>query len=301
MELSTCQYLNRVDSRDIRFRRRETACVTGSPTVSRLQLGRELRRLREAATVSRDHAAAELECSTSKLSKIETGKATLRAGEVKVLLDRYGVEDRDNVLRLARDARRRSSYRVPDWAKTYLGLEAEAAELRIYETELVPGLLQTAAYASVVIQAANPARDPREVERMVAARAERQERLRSEDAPLLWAILNEAVIRRIVGGREIMGGQLDYLANLAEDPNITIQVLPFSAGAHPAMGSSFVHLRLADPPDAEMIYLENMASADYHDRPPQVAAYFTAFGMLAAAALNPIESSALLKDAALGE
>lgn len=272
-----------------------------SPTVSRLQLGRELRRLREAAGVSRERAAAELECSTSKMSKIETGKATIRAAEVRVLLERYGVEDRDAVLRLARDARRRSSYRVPDWAKTYLGLEAEAAELRIYEPELVPGLLQTSAYASVVIQAANPARDPREVERMVAARVERQERLRSEDAPLLWAILNEAVIRRTVGGREIMGRQLEYLASLAEDPNITIQVLPFRTGAHPAMGSSFVHLKLADPPDAEMIYLENMASADYHDRPPQVAAYFTAFGMLAAAALSPNETSALIKDAALGE
>lgn len=275
--------------------------MTGSPTVSRLQLGRELRRLREAAGVSRDSAAAELECSTSKVSKIETGKATIRAGEVKVLLDRYGVDDRDDVLRLARDARRRSAYRVPDWAKTYLGLEAEAAELRIYETELVPGLLQTAAYARVVIQAVNPARDPREVERMVAGRIDRQQRLRSEDAPLLWAILNEAVIRRRVGGREIMGRQLEYLAGLADDPNITIQILPFRTGAHPAMGSSFVHLRLTEPPDAEMIYLENLAGADYHDRPHQVAEYFTAFGMLAAAALDPIESSVLLKDAALGE
>ncbi|MCA1677042.1 MAG: helix-turn-helix domain-containing protein, partial [Actinobacteria bacterium] len=159
--------------------------MTGSsPTVSRLQLGRELRRLREAVGVSRDRAAAELECSTSKISKIETGKATIRAAEVRVLLDRYGVEDRDAVFRLARDARRRSSFRVPDWAKTYFGLEAEAAELRIYETELVPGLLQTEAYARVVTQAGNPARDPREVERMVAARLERQQRLRSEDAPL---------------------------------------------------------------------------------------------------------------------
>ena len=136
---------------------------------------------------------------------------------------------------------------------------------------------------------------------MVAARLERQQRLRSAGAPLLWVILNEAVIRRQVGGREIMGRQLEHLAGLAEDPNITIQILPFSAGAHPAMGSSFVHLRLTDPPDADMIYLEDMASADYLDRPHQVAAYFTAFGMLAAAALDPIESSVLSKNASLGE
>ncbi|MGH3795143.1 MAG: helix-turn-helix domain-containing protein [Pseudonocardiaceae bacterium] len=275
--------------------------MTGSPTVSRLQLGRELRRLREEAGVSRELVAAELECSTSKISKIETGKATIRAGEVKVLLDRYGVTDRDDVLRLARDARRRAGYRVPDWARTYLGLEAEAAELRIYEAELVHGLLQTEGYARVVTQAANPARDPREVERLVAGRAERQQRLKCERSPLIWAILNEAAIRRQVGDREIMGRQLEHLADLAEDPNITIQILPFSAGAHPAMGSSFVHLRLADPPDAEMIYLEDMASADYLDRPHQVASYYMAFGMLAAAALDPAASTVLIKDAVLGE
>ena len=269
--------------------------------MARLQLGRELRRLRETAGVTRDRAAEELECSTSKLSKIETGKATIRAGEVKVLLDCYGVTGRDEVLRLARDARRRSSYRVPDWAKTFVAIEADAAEIRTYETELVPGLLQTEAYARVVTQAANPARDPREVERLVAARLERQQRLRSGNAPLIWAILNEAVIRRRVGDHEIMGRQLEHLINLADDPNITIQVLPFSAGAHPAMGSSFVHLRLADPPDAKIIYLEDMASADYLDRPRQVAEYFTAFGMLAAAALDPTTSVVMIKDAALSE
>lgn len=275
--------------------------MTGSPTVSRLQLGRELRRLREAAGVTRERASAQLECSTSKISKIETGKATIRAAEVKVLLDYYGVTERDAVLRLAREARRRSYYRVPDWAKTFVGMEADAAEIRTYEAELVPGLLQTEAYARVVTQSANPARDPREVERLVAARVERQQRLRSVDAPLLWAVLNEAVIRRQVGDREIMGRQLEYLVELADDPNITIQVLPFGAGAHAAMGSSFVHLRLADPPDAEMIYLEDMASADYLDRPHQIASYYTAFGMLAAAALDPVPSTVLIKDAALGE
>ncbi len=275
--------------------------MSDSPTVTRLQLGRELRRLRESAGVSRERAAAELECGTPKVSKVETGKATVRAGEVKVLLDLYGVTDRDAVLRLARDARRRSTYRVPDWAKTFVGMEADAAEIRTYETELVPGLLQTEAYARVVTQAADPARDPRQVERLVAARAERQQRLRSGDAPLLWAVLNEGVIRRRVGDREIMGRQLEHLAGLAEDPNVTIQVLPFSAGAHPAMGSSFVHLRLTDPPDAEVIYLEDMASADYLDRPAQVSAYLSAFGMLASAALDPAASSLLMKEAALGE
>ena len=123
----------------------------------------------------------------------------------------------------------------------------------------------------------------------------------SGNAPLIWAIINEAVIRRLVGDREIMARQLEHLISLADDPNITIQVLPFSAGAHPAMGSSFVHLRLTDPPDAEVVYLEDMASADYLDRPHQVVGYFTAFGMLASTALDPAMSSIMIKDAALSE
>lgn len=270
--------------------------------VSRLHLGRELRRLREAAGLSRDLAAAELECGVSKISKIETGKATMRPAEVKALLDRYGVTDRELVLRLARDARRRSTHRVPDWAKTFVGLEADAIEIRTYQTELVPGLLQTEDYARVVIQAAEPTRDPREVERLVAARMERQQRLlHSERTTLIWAILNEAVIRRQVGDKETIGRQLEHLVALGADPDIKIQVLPFAAGAHPAMGSSFVHLRLADPPDAEIIYLEDMASSDYLPGPAQVAGYLAAFGTLSQKALNPAVSSVLIKDAALGE
>ncbi|MGH3887962.1 MAG: helix-turn-helix domain-containing protein [Pseudonocardiaceae bacterium] len=271
------------------------------PTVYRLQLGRELRRLREAAGRSREDAAAELECGVSKVSKIETGKATLRPAEVRALLDLYNVTDRDAVLRLAQYARRRSTVRVPDWAKTFVGLEADAAEIRTYQTELVPGLLQTEDYARVVTQAADPTRDPREVERLVASRIERQQRLRSPGAPLIWAILNEAVIRRRVGDTETIGRQLLHLVEMNNDPNITIQVLPFSAGAHPAMGSSFVHLRLGDPPDGEIIYLEDMASSDYLGRPAQIASYLTAFGMLAQKALNPTQSSLLIKSAALGE
>ena len=266
-----------------------------------MQLGRELRRLREAAKLSRDDAAAELECGVSKISKIETGKATMRPAEVRALLDLYKVTDRDAVLRLAQYARRRSTVRVPDWAKTFVGMEADAAEIRTYETELVPGLLQTEDYARVVAQAADPTRDPREVERLVAARLERQQLLRSADGPLIWAILNEAVIRRQVGDKETIGRQLEHLADLNTDPNITIQVLPFSAGAHPAMGSSFVHLRLGYPPDGEIIYLEDMASADYLSTPAKIASYLAAFGVLAQTALDPTKSSILIKGAALGE
>jgi transcriptional regulator with XRE-family HTH domain len=273
--------------------------ASSSPPVARLQLGRELRRLREGAQVSRETAAAELECGISKISKVETGKATLRAGEVKVLLDLYRVTERDTVQRLARDARKRSLYRVPDWAKSYVGMEADAAEIRTYEAELIPGLLQTEAYAREVIRAADPNQDPREVERLVEARSDRQRRLTTEDAPLLWAIISEAVIRRVVDDHDVMHHQLDHLTTAAGDtyPNVTIQVLPFSAGAHAAMGSSFVHLRLADPPDAETVYLEDLTSADYVVRPSNVARYLAAFGMLTNAALTPQKSTLMIRQA----
>lgn len=265
-----------------------------SPTVLRLQLGRELRRLREAAGVGREQAAAELECTVSKISKVESGKVAMRPAEVRALLDRYGATERDEVLRLAREARRRSAHRVPDYAKTYVGLESDAREIRTYETELVPGLLQTEDYARAVTRAADPLCDPRVVERLVAARMQRQERL-SGDGPLLWAILNEAVIRRQVDSKETMGRQLTHLVEMNEHPNITIQVLPFSAGEHASMGSSFSHLTLADPPEGEIVYLEDLASADYLGRPPQIARYLTAFGSLTQAALNPAASSNFIR------
>lgn len=198
---------------------------------------------------------------------------------------------------MARDARHRCTVRVPDWAKTFVAMEADAAEIRNHQAELVPGLLQTEAYARVVTQAADPTGDPREVEQLVAARIERQQRLRAENAPLIWAILNEAVIRSQVGDKEITGGQLEHLAALSADPNITIQVLPFSAGAHPAMGSSFVHLRLADPPDGEMVSLEDLANADYLDSPAKMAGHLAVFGSLALTALDPAATTTLLKNA----
>ncbi len=272
--------------------------MSTSPLVPRLQLGRELRRLREAAALSRDDAATELECTVSKISKIETGKAAMRPAEVRALLDLYHVTERGMVLQLARDARRRSTVRMPDWATMFVALEADAAELRTYHTELVPGLLQTEDYARVVTQAADPTRGPREVDRLVAARIERQQRLRCPGGPLIWAILNEAVIRRQVGDKETIGRQLEHLAEANTDSNITIQVLPFAAGAHPAMGSSFVHLRRADPADGEIVYLENMASADYLTNPAKTASYLAAFDLLAQAALDPAQSSVFMKSAA---
>jgi transcriptional regulator with XRE-family HTH domain len=271
----------------------------GSPPVRRLQLGREMRRLREAAEISRDQAAAELECDVSKISKVETGKQTIQAAEVRALLDLYGVpaDARDDVLRLAREARKRSAYRVPDWARTYVGLEADAAEIRTYEAELVPGLLQTEGYTRAVIRAASPTLNPAEVDRIVAVRAERQSRLHGDRPPQLWAVINEAVIRRPVGGPDVMAEQLQRLRELADLPTVSLQVLPFSVGEHPVMGSSFVLLRLADPPDAQVVYLEDLSSADYLDQPGHIAGYTMRFDQLAASALDTTASADMIDKA----
>lgn len=267
-----------------------------NPPVRRLQLGRELRRLRETAEVSRDESAAELECNISKISKVETGKQTIQAAEVKALLDLYGVatDARDDVLRLAREARKRSTYRVPDWARTYVGLEADAAEIRTYEAELVPGLLQTEAYTRAVTRAASPTLNPAEVERIVATRAERQARLHGDRAPQLWVVINEAVLRRPVGGAEVMAEQLQRLRELAGLSSVSLQVLPFSAGEHAAMGSSFVLLRMADPPDAQMVYLEDLSSSDYLDQPGHITGYTMRFDRLAASALDTTTSADMI-------
>lgn len=268
-----------------------------SPTVRRLQLGRELRRLREAADVSREAAAAELECDVSKISRLETGKLTIQAAEVRALLRLYGVTDDagEDVLLLAREARKRTSYRVPDWARTYVGLEAEAAEIKWFETILVPGLMQTESYMRAVTRAADPTRNPAEVDRLVAIRSERQARLTGDDPPQLWVVIDEAVIRREVGGKATMRDQLLRLVELSRISTVSLQVLPFGAGAHAALGSSFVTLRMADPPEAHVVYLEDLWSADYVDRPPQVLSYTIAFDRVAAIALDADESTQMIE------
>lgn len=277
---------------------RHTSRVSSSAPIRRVQLGRELRRMREDAHVTREAAAAELECDLSKISKMETGKLTLRAAEVRALLTLYRVPDdrADVVLQLAREARRRTAYRVPDWARTYVGLEAEAVEIKTYQTELVPGLLQTEAYARAVTRAADPTRDPAEVERMVATRQDRQTRLLADDGPRYGVVLNEAVVRRQVGEPEVMHDQLAWLVEVSERPRISVQVLPFTAGAHAAMGSSFVLLRLGTPTDVQVAYLEDLWSADYVDRPAQIAAYTNAFDRLSVAALHTHDSIAMIND-----
>jgi len=262
--------------------------MSASTTVRRLQLGRELRRLREDAGVAREAVAAELECDLSKVSRLENGKLALNAAEIRALLALYDVEgdEAERVQRMAREARKRTVVRVPDWARTYLGLEADAAEIKKFEIELVPGLLQTEAYTRAVARAADPTKNPAEIERLVETRKERQSRLTDDDAPLLWVVMGEAVIHRPVGGPAAMAEQLARLVEVARHPKVSLQVLPFARGAHAAMGSSFTILRLSDPADVQIVYLEDLWSADYVDKLDRVGAYAGTFDRLCSEALD---------------
>jgi len=269
-----------------------------SPTVRRLQLGRELRRLREEQGVPREAAAAELECDVSKISRIENGRMTLAPAEVKALLRLYEVDDAETgrIVGIAREARKRSTYRVPAWVREYVGLEAEAVEIKAFHLDLVPGLLQTEAYTRAITKAGDPTRHPDEVERLVALRRERQARLQGADPPQLWAVLDEAALHRTVGGPAVMREQLQHLLDMTTLPRVSVQVLPFGAGAHAAMGTAFTIVGLPDPPGGEVVVVEGLWSADYVDKQDQIRHYADVFDVLCRAALDEQCTARLIND-----
>lgn len=276
--------------------------ATASPTVRRRRLGQELRRLREAAGVTVETACGPLRCSTSKISRMENGRVPIRPRDVGDLLDLYGVTDpgrREALLGLARDSRKRGWWHtyndvVPAWFEVYIGLEGDASSISVYEAQLVHGLLQTADYARCVIRADDPEIPDADVERMVTLRLSRQARLNTPDAPSLWVILDEAVLRRPVGGPEMMAAQLEHIAKAAELPTVTIQVLPFAVGAHAGLGSSFAVLAFADEGDTDVVYVEEATSSLYFERAADIRRYRRKLDHLMASALPPEQSTEMI-------
>ncbi|MFI0422329.1 helix-turn-helix domain-containing protein [Spongiactinospora sp. 9N601] len=267
-----------------------------SPTVRRRRLAAEFRRLREARGLTIDQVAAEIDWHATKLSRVETGKQSLRLSDVRALLEvlQVAAELREPLLALAREARQRGWWQafgeaVPDWFEVYVGLESEASGLQIYEAEFVPGLLQTAQYARAVHQAAQLRASDAEIEQQVAVRMARQELLTGEGSPQLSMIVNEAAIRRVVGGAKVMRAQLARLMELAHLRNLTLQVLPFSIGAHPAMVSGF-HILTFEPEDSDVVYIEYPTGSIYLERPTEVERYTLIFERLRVEAL-PTEAT----------
>lgn len=268
------------------------------PIIRRWQLGAELRKAREAAGVTIRTAAGEIEVQAGTLSKIEGGKQAIKGTYIKLLAPMYGLsaDERARLLTLAEEANQPGwwvSYGrlVPDWFRLYLGYESDASELNTYESELVPGLLQTEDYARAVVLASRPGTSEAELDRQVELRRERQRRITGDDPPTMHAVLNEAVLLRKVGGPGVMRGQLEHLVELAKLPHVTLQVLAFDAGAHPAMTAPFNMLGFEEEPGMNTVYLENGRGSLYLEKAADLERYRQVFTQLTEQALAPLPSA----------
>ncbi len=272
-----------------------------SPTVRRRRLALELRRLREAARLTCEEVAEHLECSASKISRVETARVSVSPRDVRDMLELYGVpgQQRDSLVQLARDSRQKGWWHAysdtiqPQFA-TYVGLESAASEIRVYEVNLIPGLLQTADYARTIIKAGTMNGNTEDVERKVALRMARQPALTRTEPPMLWTVVDEAALRRRVGGTELMRAQLEHVLELSGLKNVAMQVIPFGAGAHPAMGRPFVILVFPERIDTDVVYLEDLTSAFYLEDVDEVDRYNVFFNHLRATALSFDDSAALV-------
>ena len=278
-----------------------------SPTARRRRLAAALRQMRESRHLSCADAGQAVGWSESKVSRIETSRVGIRQPDLERLLDLYQVtgQERAALLLLRRQATHRGwwhSYAdaLPAWFEDFVGLEDGAKSLLIYDNQLVPGLMQTGDYAAAVTRAARPWADDDEVERQLAARTTRQALLTTPDPLQVWAVLDEAVLRRKVGGATTMRAQLHRLAELAAFPNVTLQVLPFDAGAHASMGTSFFVLQFPEPGDSAIVYIEDHTSSQYLETAADIERYTLVFNHLRASALPPERSADFIAQVASG-
>jgi transcriptional regulator with XRE-family HTH domain len=280
--------------------------MTTGPTVRRRRLGTELRKLRESNGYKLEEVAAQLGVAPSTLSRIETGKAPTKSAYLNQMLEMYGVVEpgqRQVLVDMAREGHRKGWWAayddvLPSGFDIYVGLEAETAAVRGYEISVVHGLLQTPDYARAVLGEMFPRHATDQIDRLVDLRIERQRRL-DDDPPLdLWAILDEAVIRRPVGGNQVMRGQLEHLLNMAAKPGVTLQVLPFASGAHAGHGGPFSILEFPNRTDSEVAYVESVAGYLYLEKDREVRTRVEAFDRLRAAALSPSASADLIAEVA---
>ncbi|TDC90003.1 XRE family transcriptional regulator [Saccharopolyspora aridisoli] len=268
--------------------------MTVSPTVRRRRLAAELRRLRAHSEVTQQQAASHLGCTQAKIGRFETAKRSPSVGDVSALLDFYGVNnaEREQLINLARDARKRGwwhSYSdvLPEWYETYVGLEAEASSIHTYESEAIPGLLQTREYAYAITKSTLIRAHDAEIGRRVDLRIQRQGRVTGDNPLELWAVVGEAALRRPVGGDGVLRRQLEHILKLGQLPNVTLQVMPLDAGAHPAQAGPFVILRYSNHIDPDVVYLETHVGGLYLEREIELTNYATMMDHLKAHAVDP--------------
>jgi hypothetical protein len=273
----------------------------GGPTVRRMLVGAQLRRLRNTNGISREQEA--IRASEWKIHRLENGQVSFKERDVVDLLRLYGVSDPGEVAAfviLAREANQPGWWHqyndlLPQWFKTYVDLESAAVLIRSYEAQFVPGLLQTEEYMRAVIRGAHLDESSEGVERRIALRMARQVLLTREHAPRLWAVVDEGALRRPVGGPDVLRVQLERLIEAAELPNVTLQVLPFAAGAHPAMVGAFSILRFADQELPDVVYLEHLTNALYLDKRDEVEEYLHVIETICLRAARPDRTVEILR------
>lgn len=274
----------------------------GKPTVLRIALGSKLRRLREANGITREAAGYAIRGSSAKISRLELGRVGFKERDVADLLTLYGAtdeRDRAAFLTLARQANTPGWWHeygdvLPNWFETYVGLEQAASVIRTYEPQLVPGLLQTEDCARAVMRLRHLQASADEVERRVALRMARQEFLTQPGAPDLWVALDESALCRPFGSREIQRAQLQHLIEMAQLPNITLQVVPFHVGGHAATGGPFTILRFSEPGLPDVVYLEHLTNALYLDKSRDTRDYLVIMDSLCVQAESPAGSISFL-------
>lgn len=275
---------------------------SGAPTVLRVVLGRRLQALREQAGLSFQQAARALDVAHATVRRIEKAEVGLKIPYVEKLLLTYGVADPDEIkafLALAREANQPGwwhRYRdvLPDWFSEFVSLEGEASVIRAYEPHYVPGLLQTEDYARAVLRAGRPGASEEEIERGVAMRMERQALLERDDAPQLWIVMDETVLRRPIGGTAVTRAQTAGLIESCALPNVRLQILPFADGPHPAMYGPFHILRFKARELRDVAYTESLVGAAYFDDPDDVSVFQEALDRMCAQAAPAQNTEAIL-------
>lgn len=282
-------------------RDRQATEVGSGPTALRIVLGTQLRRLRDAAEITRADAGYSIRGSGSKISRMELGRVGFKERDVADLLTLYGVTDdaeRAEFLDMVRRSHEpgwwhRYSDLMPTWFQDYVGLEESASRIQTYELQFVPGLMQTEAYALAIASRGRPQLASLDTRRRVTLRMQRQKVLAGTEAPRLWAVIDESVLHRPIGGRETMLAQLDHLLEITKRPNITLQVVPYRLSGYSAEGA-FTMLRFAEPELPHLVYIEHLAGAMYLDKPEEIEQYSRVFDRLTVDAETPDISRQML-------
>jgi len=275
---------------------------TNGSTVRRILLGGQLRRHREAAGISRAEAGYAIRSSESKISRMELGRVSFKERDVVDLLALYGLDDgaeRQDLIALAREANLPSWWHnysdvMPSWFQVYVGLEGAASLIRTYDVQFVPELLQTADYARALTRRGQPSLAEEDVERRVGLRLSRQRVLGRSQPARLWAVIDEAALRRPIGGPHVHREQLQHLVLKSKEPNITLQVLPIRVGGHAETGT-FAVLRFPEPDLSDLVYVEQLTGALYLDKPEDVDRYLEAMNRLSVDSEPPEQTTSILE------